>query len=82
MSPPKDLIRLQHMLDYAREAMELMQGKGRNDLDSDRLLGLALVRLLEMIGEGGGYIAAPSHSIPRDAKVENVAAMIQILQDQ
>ncbi|RJR42093.1 MAG: DUF86 domain-containing protein [Deltaproteobacteria bacterium] len=57
MSQPKDLIRLQHMLDYAREALELMQGKPRNDLDSDRLLGLALVRLMEMIGEAANRVS-------------------------
>jgi len=39
-------------------------------------------RLLDVIGRDGGYIAAPSHSIPRDAKPENIAAMIEVLQDQ
>ena len=39
-------------------------------------------RLLELIGKNGGYIAAPAHSIPGDAKPENVAAMIEILQNQ
>ncbi len=38
--------------------------------------------LLEQIGAGGGYVAAPSHSIPPDAKVRNVAAMIDVLQNQ
>jgi uroporphyrinogen decarboxylase len=39
-------------------------------------------RLLSEVGEGGGYIAAPAHSIPGDAKPENVAAMIEELEDQ
>jgi len=39
-------------------------------------------RLLERIGEKGGYIASPSHDIPADAKVENVAAMIEVLREQ
>ena len=38
-------------------------------------------RLLELVGSGGGYIAGPSHSI-QDAKPENVAAMIDVLQNQ
>lgn len=63
MSPPKDLIRLQHMLDYAREAMELIQGKERKDLDADRLLGLALVRLLEVIGEAASRVSPEYQSI-------------------
>jgi len=39
-------------------------------------------RLLEVVGRNGGYIAAPAHAIPGDAKPENVAAMIKVLQNQ
>lgn len=39
-------------------------------------------RLIERIGRGGGYIAAPAHDVPRDAKPENVAAMIEALLSQ
>jgi uroporphyrinogen decarboxylase len=38
--------------------------------------------LLEVVGKNGGYIASPSHSIPGDAKPENIAAMIEILRCQ
>ena len=46
----------QHMLDHTREAVSLVKGKTRADLDSDRLLNLALVRLLEIIGEAANRI--------------------------
>jgi len=39
------------MLDHAREAVTMATGKRREDLDADRKLNLALVRLLEIIGE-------------------------------
>ena len=39
-------------------------------------------RLLETVGKNGGYIAAPAHAVPRDARPENVAAMIDVLQNQ
>jgi uncharacterized protein with HEPN domain len=39
------------MMDYAREAIALVSGKSREDISSDRTLGLALVRLLEIVGE-------------------------------
>jgi len=39
-------------------------------------------RLIDIVGESGGYIASPSHDIPPDAKPENVAAMIEVLQNQ
>lgn len=39
-------------------------------------------RLIDRIGKGGGYIAAPAHDIPKDAKPENVAAMLEVLKSQ
>lgn len=39
-------------------------------------------RLLDEVGLGGGYVAAPSHTIPGDAKPENIAAMIEVLKNQ
>ncbi len=39
------------MLDHAREASSLVHDKQREDLDTDRVLTLALVRLLEIVGE-------------------------------
>jgi hypothetical protein len=45
-------------------------------------IGPRVRRLLEVVGQDGGDIAAPSHEIPADAKPENVAAMIEVLQGQ
>jgi uncharacterized protein with HEPN domain len=39
------------MLDHAREAVAMAHGRTRADLDSDRQMNLALVRLLEIMGE-------------------------------
>jgi len=39
-------------------------------------------RLLDQVGRQGGYIASPAHDIPKDAKPENIAAMIEVLQAQ
>jgi uncharacterized protein with HEPN domain len=44
-------VRLRHMLDAAREAAQMAQGKTRADLDTDRPLNLSLVRLLEIVGK-------------------------------
>lgn len=45
-----------HMLAHAREALTLTRDKTRADLDSDRLLNLALVRLIEIIGEAANRV--------------------------
>lgn len=51
MSHHDSRMRLQHMLDHAREAVVLADGKTREDIDHDRQFNLALVRLLEIVGE-------------------------------
>ena len=49
--PNNHLVRLQHMFDAAQKALSLSRGRSRNDLETDPMLNLALVRLLEIIGE-------------------------------
>jgi len=39
-------------------------------------------RILEELGQGGGYIAAPSHALPRDIPCENILAMLEIIEGQ
>ena len=48
---PDDAIRVRHMLDAAREAMSFVAGRTRGDLDQDRMLVLAIVKDVEIIGE-------------------------------
>jgi uncharacterized protein with HEPN domain len=44
------------MLDHAREAVALVQGRTRVDLDSDRTVTLALTRLVEIVGEAANRV--------------------------
>jgi uncharacterized protein with HEPN domain len=46
-----DKVRIRHILDASKEAVEFAKGRSRAELDSDRKLNLSLVRLLEVIGE-------------------------------
>ena len=57
MSRHEDTVRIRHMLDYARETVALVQGRSRRDLDSDRVFSLALVRLLEIVGEAASRVS-------------------------
>ncbi len=52
-----DRVRLQHMLDAAREAIEFVQGKVRADLDNNRMLLLSLVKEIEIIGEAANQVS-------------------------
>lgn len=44
------------MLDHAREAVMLAEGKTEDDLQNHRLLQLGLVRLVEVIGEAAAGV--------------------------
>jgi hypothetical protein len=54
MSRHDTLVSLQQMLDHAREALAMVNGRHRADLDSDRQFNLALARLLEIVGRRRG----------------------------
>jgi uncharacterized protein with HEPN domain len=54
---PRDEVSIRQMLDHANEAQKLAIGRVRGDLDSDRLLFLAMTRLLEIIGEAAGRVS-------------------------
>jgi len=62
MTRHDDRIRLRHMLEHAREAAQMAEGKSREDLDSDRKLNLSLVRLLEVIGEAAARVTPETRS--------------------
>ncbi|MBM4329558.1 MAG: DUF86 domain-containing protein [Deltaproteobacteria bacterium] len=57
MSHHEDETRLRHMLDHAAEAIEMVRGRTRRDIDADRQLNLALVRLLEIVGEAAARVS-------------------------
>src|SRR5438309_483380 len=69
MSRDDPQVRLRHMLEYAREAVSLMRDRTRADLDTDRALGLAILRCVEIVGEAASRVPdaiQKSHSsIPR-----------------
>lgn len=47
---------LHNMLDYANYAVAFVHGKSRADLDTDRMLQLALTRALEITGEAASQL--------------------------
>ena len=44
---------LRQMRDHAAEAIELVRGRRREEIERERVLNLALVRLVEVVGESG-----------------------------
>ncbi len=51
------MVRVRHMLDFARKAVEFNRGKDRSDLDKDEMLAMATVHLIEMLGEASRTVS-------------------------
>jgi uncharacterized protein with HEPN domain len=62
MTQHNDTIRLRHMLDNAREAVKLIAGKDKSVLLSDRVLELALIRLVEVVGEASAKVSSAAQA--------------------
>ena len=52
-----DAVYLHHMLDAANRAVQYTAGRTRDDLASDDLLALAVVRLIEILGEAARNVS-------------------------
>ena len=61
-----DLVRLRHMLDAAREALSFLEERTLDDLQHDRMLALALVKELEIIGEAAGNVSKEVRALAPD----------------
>ncbi len=57
MAQHKDSVFFRHMLDHARTALELAEGKSRADLHSDRILRYALLHLFCILGEAANRVS-------------------------
>ena len=57
MTMRDDHTRLLHIRDHLAEAVSLVEGKTRPDLDADRLLNLSLVRLLEIAAQSADRVS-------------------------
>src|SRR5438093_7146761 len=54
---PRDLVYVGHMLDMARKAVSKTQGISRESYDADENLRLALIHLIQTIGEAARQVS-------------------------
>ena len=54
---PDDLIRLSHMAEAARMAMRFCLGREQHELDSDTMLRMALLHVVQIIGEAAARVS-------------------------
>ena len=53
----EDRIRIRHMLDAIKETLAFTSDKSREDLSDNRMLTLAIIKELEIIGEAASKLA-------------------------
>ena len=52
-----DTIRVKHMLAAAKEALAFSEGQSRKDLENNRILVLAIIKSIEIIGEAATKVS-------------------------
>ena len=70
-----DSVRLRHIQDASRQALAFVRGRSRADLDRDPMLSLALVRLLEIIGEAARGVSVSTRDSHPGIAWSQMAAM-------
>jgi uncharacterized protein with HEPN domain len=70
-----DSVRIRHMLDAAREAFGHVRGHTRADLAKHRLLNLALVRLLEIVGEAARKVSEETRVLHPEVPWQDIAGL-------
>ena len=57
MTRRDDSVYLRHMLDYARDATAIIQGRSREDLEADRTFRYALLHVACITGEAAARVS-------------------------
>jgi uncharacterized protein with HEPN domain len=57
MSIQDDKTRIRHMLDAAKKAITFVNNRNFQDLENDEILALALVKLIEIVGEAASRVS-------------------------
>lgn len=63
MSRHDDTLRLRHMLDHAIEAQAMARHRSLADLEHDRQFSLAILKLVEIIGEAANRVSSATREL-------------------
>jgi len=75
MRPREDTILLNDMLDYARRAVDAVEGRSREVLDTDAVLAGALERFVEVIGEAASRLSESTRESAPEIPWHEIIAM-------
>lgn len=72
---PSDEIRIKHMIDASEEAISFAKEKNRDDLDTDRMLVLSLIKEIEIIGEAATKISIDMRDMNSQVPWDDITGM-------
>ena len=76
---PEDRIRIQHMMDAARQAIGFVQGKSRKSLDADPMLSRAVMHAILEIGEAASRTSEAGRSRAAEVPWAQIVGMRNVL---
>jgi uncharacterized protein with HEPN domain len=80
MSRHEDSVFLRQMIDHIEEAAALAKGRTREDLESDRLFFLGLLKLVEIVGEAATRVSKGDASrVFRDSLARIIGTRNQLI---
>lgn len=75
----KDRVRVQHMLDYAREVMSFTEGRKYEELEENSLLERALCYSVGIIGEAASHVSVELRETSSQIPWQNIIGMHNFL---
>ena len=66
MTRRDDTVALRHMRDHVAEAIDVSYRRSREDLDRDRMFSLALIKLVEIVGEAAARVSLETQAAHKD----------------
>lgn len=72
---PRDLVYVGHMLDMARKAVTKTRDLSREEYDADENLRLALIHLVQVIGEAARQVSHPFADMHPEVPWANIIGM-------
>lgn len=73
--PDKDRLRLFHMRDAAEDATEIANGYSRAEIEETKMLQLALVKAVEVIGEAARHVSEETRALAPDIEWGDIVGM-------
>lgn len=73
--PADDGLYLRHMWDHAAKALALAAGKSRADFDADEVLRLALIYLVQIVGEAASQVSQETKDAHPEVPWQSIVGM-------